>query len=333
MKRTALLFHIALWLVLILNALWIALDNYATRYGLDYVFIKTSVTEGIFLSLFYIHYGLLVPRLLHQKRWTVYLLSIVLLTSLSVAGQWWLYRLLGQLQEVDIGGFEWAYAVYFGLNGLTYLLLSGLAWYTWHGIKWSQKNERLEKEKVKAQLQALTAKVNPHFLFNTLNNIYVLVRQKKEGADQAVLDLSGLMRYMLEGSEADQVSLVSELKMMRDYLALQSLRLEEGFLLEVDFPETLNPDIKVAPLLFVPLLENAFKHGDLSKEGFIKLRLSLDEKGICWRSENLIDPNQEPHGTGLKNLRQRLQLLFGEQYELSAEAKDRVFETKMCIAL
>lgn len=309
------------------------MDNYAMKYGLDYVWVKTGITEGMFLAIFYLNYGLLVPRLLYQKRWWWYLLSIGLLTCLSVAGQWWLYLLLGKIQEVDMGSFQAVYGIYFGINGVTYLLLSGLAWYTWHGLQLSQKTERLEKEKVRAQLQALTAKVNPHFLFNTLNNIYVLVRKKEESAEQAVLDLSGLMRYMLEGSEADQVPLVDELKMMRDYLALQSIRLEPGFQLQVDFPEKVNPSIKVAPLLFVPLLENTFKHGDLSKEGFVELSLSVDEKGICWRSRNLIDRNQEAHGSGLKNLKQRLQLLFGDEYRLKAEANNDVFETQMCICI
>jgi len=309
------------------------MDNYAMKYGLDYVFVKTGITEGMFLSIFYLNYGLFVPRLLYQKRWWWYLLAIAVLISLSVAGQWWLYLLLGKMQEVEIGDFQPVYAVYFSINGFTYLLLSGLAWYTWHGIRLSQKTERLEKEKVTAQLQALTAKVNPHFLFNTLNNIYVLVRKKQDSAEQAVLDLSRLMRYMLEGSEADQVPLVDELKMMRDYLALQSIRLETGFRLQVDFPEKVNPSIKVAPLLFVPLLENTFKHGDLSKEGFIQLSLSVDEQGICWRSKNLIDHQQESHGSGLKNLKQRLQLLFGTQYELTTKAHDNIFETEMCICI
>ena len=333
MKRIAALFHIALWLVLIFNALWMAIDNYAETYGLRYAFLKTGITQGMFMLIFYLNYGWLVPRLLFKKRWWWYLLSVAVMAGLSIAGQWALYLELSAMREIEVADFRPTYAIYFSINGFTYLLLSGLAWYTWHGFQLSRKAAALEKEKVRAELQALTAKVNPHFLFNTLNNIYALVRKKHDGAEKAILDLSGLMHYMLEQSDAELVPLRNELKMLKDYIALQNIRLEPEFKMKIDFPEQVEEGIMVPPLLFVPLLENVFKHGELSGDSFIALSLKVKPDSICWHSANVIDHRKDKNGTGLANLRERLQLLYGSHYKLSVVEGDGIFETDMCIYL
>lgn len=318
----AVVVHVVLWLVLVLNAFWLGYENYFQGYGSQYVWIKTSVTQALFVLIFYFNYGLFIPKLLFRKKWGWYSAVVVGFVVLSIWGQWQLYLVLSSLLEFQHGNFALVHVFYFGLNGLTYVFLSVLAWYTWNGLKWARKTQLMEKQKAKAELHALTAKVNPHFLFNSLNNIYALVRKKHEKAEQAILELSGLMRYTLERSGEDKVPLADEIQMMQEYLALQGIRLEPDFQLNAHFPKDVSENIKTPPLLFLPLLENVFKHGDLGQNSGIDVKMELKDNWLIWRSRNRIDAKSEGPGSGLANLKERLDLLYETDYELNFYEED-----------
>lgn len=314
-KRMAVVVHVVLWLVLLLNAFWLDWENYAEGFGSGYVWIKTTATQALFLVIFYSNYLFFVPDLLFAKKWIFYGLIVLCFIILSIALQWQVYIWLSEVYNPHTVSFSSAHAIYFGMNGLSYVVLSTLVWYTWNGLKWAQKTQRIEKQKAKAELHALTAKVNPHFLFNSLNNIYALVRKKHEKAEQAILELSGLMRYTLERSGEETVPLVDEIQMMQEYLALQGIRLEPDFQLNAHFPKNIGENVKTPPLLFLPLLENVFKHGDLSQDNRIDIKMELKENWLSWLSKNRIDAKKGGPGSGLSNLKERLDLLYGTQYE------------------
>lgn len=332
-RKTVTIIHVALWLFLIVNSIWMGWDTYGVKFGFHYLLIKTLSLTLLHALIFYGHYVWMAPNFLYRKRWIRYVLMILLTVAIGNAWSWGMYSVLASVYDHQLTTFNLNYFLYFAIDALTYLLLSALAWFTWHGIKENKRLALLEKEKVRAELQALTGKVNPHFLFNTLNNIYVLVRSGNEKAEAAVLELAGLMRYMLERSDEEKVLLADEVKMMNDYIALQKLRLEPGFNLCFSFPPIEKDKVRVPPLLFLPLLENLFKHSDLSADGRINLKMTVKEGWVYWESTNTVDDTQEANGAGLRNLKERLALLYGEDFILTVNREGHLFETEMGIQL
>ncbi|UYZ62830.1 sensor histidine kinase [Hymenobacter weizhouensis] len=196
-----------------------------------------------------------------------------------------------------------------------------------------QRNRReLERQQLLTELAMLKTQINPHFLFNTLNNIYSLTSRKSDKAPEAVLRLSEIMRYLLYESSTDMVPLSRELAHLHSFLDLQRLRLpataQEAIRLDV---EGTDPDCAypVAPLLLLPLVENAFKHGDLSARPVaVHIRLLLAADGLLRFSVlNHVPPADptrqlpaQPGGVGLVNLRRRLELLYPNRYSLEVHA-------------
>ncbi len=202
------------------------------------------------------------------------------------------------------------------------------------------KNERiqkdLEKEKLNSELAFLKSQVSPHFLFNTLNNIYALIAIDTNAAKESVMKLSKLLRYLLYESEHGNVLLSHEINFMTHYIDLMKLRLNSKVNLTIDFPQTF-PDREIPPLLFVPFIENAFKHGVSYRElSFIHIAMQVTETSIIFSCENSnfasshFDDRQGG-GIGLRNVQKRLNLLFDSHYQLSIDNKNDVYKVNLVI--
>jgi two-component system, LytTR family, sensor kinase len=194
--------------------------------------------------------------------------------------------------------------------------------------KWQKE---LEKEKLNSELALLKNQISPHFFFNTLNNIYSLIGINADDSRKAVLRLSKLMRYLLYESEHGNTRLSSEIEFMNNYIDLMKLRMSEKISLEVSFPEKYD-DVNIPPLLFIPFIENAFKHGISYREkSFIKISMIRNEDSISFRCANsvvkAIEDQESGHsGIGLENVRKRLMLLFPGKHELNINKSDTEFE-------
>lgn len=195
-----------------------------------------------------------------------------------------------------------------------------------------------EGEKLSAELQSLKAQIHPHFLFNTLNNIYALSISKSEHTSNYILMLSELMSYVLHESVSKYVPVEKELHFIENFIALEKLRLPENN--DVDYTIINNTEhFEIAPLLMVPLVENAFKHG--SKLRNLKFRMSItinktdDMSSFLFSCENAVDDEDVPvttkGGIGIKNLKQRLERIYPNQYELSTERKDGMYHVSLSI--
>ena len=195
-----------------------------------------------------------------------------------------------------------------------------------------------ENEQLKTELSLLKAQVNPHFLFNTLNNLYGLILQKNtEQAAEITLKLSDLMRYVLESSKTEKVSLQKEVKFLEDYLALEKIRLAQQAVIRLEV-SGIEKKVLVAPLLFIPLVENAFKHGlqTLSKDSFAHFSLSIQGNELYFEAHNSVGKtieNQAKSGTGLDNLRKRLALIYPTKHFLEIEEKENSFKVTLQISL
>ena len=201
-----------------------------------------------------------------------------------------------------------------------------------------QATQQLEKEKLAAELKLLKSQINPHFLFNTLNNLYVLTLNNSENAPHMVHKLSELMSYMLHDSNQREVLLSKEIHYIRNYIDLEKLRYDDR--LEVTFTNYVSQeDVMIAPLLMLPLIENSFKHGarDQLEGGWIHVDVNIIENVLILKVENnkpeVSKGNDSASGIGLDNLRKRLDLLYADRHTLQLFDEDDVFMAVLKISL
>lgn len=203
--------------------------------------------------------------------------------------------------------------------------------------KLQNKNMLLSFERTQAELNYIKSQTNPHFLFNTLNNIYSLTKHNSAKASNSILRLSDLLRYMLYETEKEFSSLNNEINTIKDYLELERLRYDDT--LVIDFKiDVDNDQINIPPLLLLPLIENAFKHGtsESMDKPFIKIKLSVLRNVIKLEVSNSLCENQtlynKKDGIGLKNLKRQLELLYGV-YHLDHYTKSDSFHSYLTIDL
>ena len=204
-------------------------------------------------------------------------------------------------------------------------------------VKLKQATQQLRIEKQEAELNYLRSQTNPHFLFNTLNNIYSLARDKSDVAPESILRLSKILRFMLYETGGKYISIEQELKIINDYIALEKLRYDDS--LRINFNYDVE-DLKqsIPPLLLVPLVENAFKHGasETRSQPFVDIHLSVNKRQLTYVVKNSIEvfPDEfiVKENIGLSNLRRQLELLYKE-YDLSVLQSVSVFTATLKINL
>jgi two-component system LytT family sensor kinase len=213
----------------------------------------------------------------------------------------------------------------------------GIIRHIYRYIKLKQAAQQLLIEKKTAELNYLKSQTNPHFLFNTLNNIYSLARDKSDLAPESILRLSKILRFMLYETGGDYIAIDQEIKMISDYIALEKLRYDES--LRINFNYDIE-DMKQAmpPLLLMPLVENAFKHGvsETRNQPFVDVHLSINKRQLMFIVKNSTDDvsaeKNVKENIGLSNLRRQLELLYKE-YDLSVHQNVSVFSATLKINL
>jgi sensor histidine kinase YesM len=197
------------------------------------------------------------------------------------------------------------------------------------------REKHLVKEKLEAELQFLRHQTNPHFLFNTLNNIYALARKKSEHTPEVVLRLSKLLRFMLYESRNDRITVSDELKILDDYLELEKMRYER---LTVHFQKDIDNGAQtIAPLLLLPFVENAFKHGASESrfDSFIYMQVKLQQGMLTFNIENTREGDADgtiKDNIGLRNVRRQLELMY-KDYDLQLHNQQHIFTVRLSINL
>lgn len=197
--------------------------------------------------------------------------------------------------------------------------------------KSATRERELMEEKLQSELKFLRSQTNPHFLFNTLNNLYHLARKNHENTPEAILKLSGLLRFMLYECGSGAILLTKEVQVIRDYIELEKLRYNER--LRLDFKvEIKNEEAQIAPLLLLPLVENAFKHGASESTGETSVEIELREKTghLFFRVKNTVDQDakMEGEGIGLSNVRRQLELQYPE-HRLGVNQMEGAFQVEV----
>ncbi|WP_075341003.1 sensor histidine kinase [Tenacibaculum agarivorans] len=193
----------------------------------------------------------------------------------------------------------------------------------------------LKNEKTKTELMHLQSQVNPHFFFNMLNNLYGLVDKDSEKAKKLILKLSDMMRYSIYEGQKEYVSLQQEIDFISNYIELHKMRYHKDINVKFDI-NVANKDLKIMPLLFIILVENAFKHGIevLRKNAFISIILTAKENRITLIIENNFDEEiQGENGIGLKNLERRLALAYPKKHEFTTSIHMNIYTSKLTLQL
>lgn len=290
-------------------------------------YVRSVIVPLSFMLVFYVNYFFLVKQYLFSRReWKFFVSNIILIAVAMLLVHLMMqtlpppmhHRPRPERELQDVIGF-------FLVNGLLYGLVAGLSVAIkmtsgWYEVESARRE--LEKSRAEAELQNLKSQLNPHFLFNTLNNIYSLIAFSPDRAQEAVHDLSRLLRYVLYESSRPLVPLEKELDFIRNYVELMRIRLPENVELKTEISSA-KPDVLIAPLLFISLIENAFKHG-VSNNHHSYIHLDIHQNGdlivCCLRNSYFPkDAAQDKSGSGigLRNLKKRLELLYPNRHIFS----------------
>lgn len=364
-KKITLFLHLLAWAIILGLPVYIVQQ---WKVGTDFMwfYYATNILSG---TIFYLNYFLLVPRFFFKPRRRIYflwvLIMLVVFYFVSGAVNESVFRYVSGNQNIeemrkpelkpdqdrfakgdDHGPaprppffirpfFREMHLVNYSFTSLFLVFFSlGLRVLERQGqIERTQKE--LEKEKLNSELAFLKNQISPHFFFNTLNNIYSLITINADDSQKAVLKLSKLMRYLLYESEHGNTKLSSEISFMNNYIDLMKLRMTDKVNLRIIFPEEYE-DIDIPPLLFIPFIENAFKHGISSRgKSFIDIEMIVRESSITFSCTNSI-VNQgaeisDVSGIGLENIRKRLSLLFPGRHRLTISRTEISFAVNLDI--
>lgn len=301
----------------------------------------------VFVSLlvvFYLNYVVLTERYLFQKRLPrFFLYNVALVVVLGVLIHYW--REMGPqlFPESPLRPRPERSVLLLLLRDIFPLILvTGLSVAVKATTKWynleAQHREEAQR-RTQAELQNLRQQINPHFLFNTLNNIYALIAISPEKAQTAVHDLSKLLRYALYENESDTVSVAQEAAFITRYVDLMRIRLTEEATVTLDVETVIDSPLLIAPMLLITLVENAFKHGlSPNKPSFITLSLRLEGEGVLsFKVSNSHYPkdtnDRSGSGIGLDNLRRRLDLLYPGRYTFTQRVEGGSYLTELVLHL
>jgi LytS/YehU family sensor histidine kinase len=193
----------------------------------------------------------------------------------------------------------------------------------------------LEKQNLEQQLEYLKYQISPHFFMNTLNNIHALVDIDSEKAKQTILELSKMMRFVLYEGNKQGVPLDREIAFLQNYITLMKLRYTDKVRITVDTPASM-PNKEVPPLMFITFVENAFKHGVFYRlESFIEVKIESREDHLVFSCRNSKIPKEDDKhgGVGLTNVKQRLDLIYGDRYTLDINDEQNTYTVKLTIPL
>jgi len=349
-KRTAgssILQHILFWVV----AWYIMLklfSNSSETSPIDYIY--TSVFLVTVALAVYINLLVFIPLLLEKRKYGIYLLFVIFSTGIVA----WLNMILfSDLIDYLLPGYYFIsyyyyqalLTIFFSFIILTTLLELSKGWFRLA----ETRNEltRIEKEHAQAELLTLKNQINPHFLFNSLNSLYSLVVTKSAGAPAYILELSGFLRYILYETSTEQVQLDKELQSISSYIEIQKLRKGQGA--SVTFEITGDSSGKmIAPLLFLPLVENAFKHGipEENAETFVQIKADVSNNEVRFSVinsaavinsvaiSNSADLTEKPaSGIGITNLKRRLQRLYPDSHTINIEHRENQFRALLIVPL
>jgi len=334
-KRTTLqiFIHSVIWLLIIFVP-FVLFDKPDSKITLDKI-IFFIIHVLLFVSIFYSNYLIFIPHFLSKRKFILYIGAIIICIALLVIiNNIFSSNILPEEAAPNIHKTRFRASLVFFSVFLIAVSTSIKVTQNWY---YNEKQKNIIKnEKLNSELSFLKSQVNPHFLFNTLNNIYSLANRKSEYTADAIMKLSHLMRYMLYEAKKETVSLQYEINYLVDYIELQKLRMPDKSKVIFNI-DSIEIEKEIEPMLLIPFVENAFKHGDIfSENAKIEIQLRINENELYFKVENnidkkLISEKDKGSGIGLNNLKKRLELLYPDNHEFFTETKNDIFTSVLNI--
>ena len=280
------------------------------------------------IGLFYFNAFYLYPKLLNKRTWWLYIICLIALVCLSGFAKVFLLQVLHP-------GFQFTAfnrrLIFFPL--VPFLFASIIYRLVYDRIRFERMEKEARAQRLDAELKLLRSQVSPHFLFNMLTNMVSMARLQSTLLEPSLIRLSELLRYMLYESNEEKIAIGKEIEQIENYVSLQQLRFGEDVAISLniqnDYPEGM-----IEPMLLVPFIENAFKHGiGMVKEPFIQINLSVKEQQLYFSVVNNYNPanqSKDRHsGIGLNNVKNRLELLYANNYQLSIDNKNDIYSVHL----
>ncbi|MBY0245299.1 MAG: sensor histidine kinase [Sphingobacteriaceae bacterium] len=333
--------HVVFWAVIIFLCV---LSTYKSEEAISaYSIIVYFGYYGIInLILFYVNYQALIPYFILEKQKTwVYIASLILLSAVIILIKFAVALLNREIVLEYVKNKKHHTISYssFIINSVFVtgflVVISSLLRFTIDSFIHRRNQRNLESEKKEMELAFLKSQLNPHFLFNSLNNIYSLAYQKSDQTADAILKLSDIMRYMIYESNDEKVSLSKELEYLNNYIALQNLRFKEGVFVSVNSEGVIGHQ-KIVPLILISFIENAFKHGVANdSKNPIKINIIANTEILHFSISNKKN-NQNKDGiggVGLNNVDRRLEIMYPERYQLNVVNSPTHYTTELILQL
>ncbi|NML20004.1 histidine kinase [Pseudoflavitalea sp. G-6-1-2] len=290
-----------------------------------------------YVITFYGNAFFLLPRLYERGHKLLYILcSLVFVIAITLGRFFASYFIYSRFFAKEPSFFQWAAVINSALS-ITLVFISGILFrIAMNYFRLRRKQEELQKKNAETELNLLKAQVQPHFLFNTLNNIYATAHRESPATAALLEQLSAIMRYFVDEAPKNKVHLSEELKFVKGYIELEKLRMR--FPLEVTIADQhIDQSIELPPMMLIPLVENVFKHGidKRRNDNFIELKLTMQSGFLFVQVRNRIAHRDESSksGKGLTNLQSRLDLIYGADYSLVSAEEQGIYRTQLNIPI
>ncbi len=337
-KKSIVFFHLLVWIILF--SLPYLLSSGQPE-ALQKVLVHSWIPLCFYALIFYGNYFVLIDKFLFRKKIVLFIaLNIIMVAVFALINNEIKTVIINQLIKPEMKGQgpPKKLFIYVDIISFTVPIVFSIALKTtqkW--IKTETLQKEAENERLQSELQHLKYQLQPHFFFNSLNNIYAMVDVSPEQSKDAIHSLSKLMRYFLYETNQKEVNLNDEITFMVNYIELMKLRFNKNVNVIYHFPQN-TKEIKIAPLLFVSLIENAFKHGVSANESTtISFDMKIEDNIVIFRSENKnfskTSTDRSGSGIGLENLKRRLTLLYKDRYTMDVENDENNYITTLIINL
>jgi len=327
------LIHVLFWL-LVVGFYVIFFGRKNSNYLQTFFFVGLLMPVTIGTTYFLNYY--LVPRYLMKERYGIFLLYFIytligsLFMEMMIAMLTFIVMAEARINDMSPASID----IFFLLTSLLMVVFFGVAvkmLLHWRTSK--EDYQKLMRDKVETELKFLKVQLNPHFLFNTLNNLYYLTTEKSDKAPQAILQLSEILDYVMHSSKSVFVPLEKEIKQVENYIALELLRYEDRVQITTQFKGDLNK-YEMGPMILITLIENAFKHGvmPIAGKSWITFIVEEQEKGLSISVSNRAISTNPGNGIGLKNLQSQLDHLYKDNYSMEVvTSKPNIFSVNLIL--
>lgn len=320
-------YHLFIWLLLIIprgiGTIYIA-KNSMLLYAVNLLLQNSLLLCLIYLNLLY-----LIPKFYQPKRYRTYFFLLFSVVAIHISCTYFINDYISKFMNFGEENNDWRLEVlFYFFNTCQYLVISFLLYALQERFEQKKQLSEIQVEKLNTEVNYLKAQINPHFLFNTLNNLYALALDKSDKAPETILMLSKMMDYMLYETSESKVSLQKDIENLENYIGLERIR--QGNEAKINF-EVIGKveEQKIVPLILLPLIENAFKHGihQLIRGAFVHIWIAIEPKTVQLTVENNFKRSTtlNSHGIGLTNLKKRLELFYANKHELMINQEEGIY--------